>query len=298
MNLQVTYDWDGLRRVCRALRGPGGCNWDRAQSLTTLTPYVLEETHELLEAVSRGDPHQITEEMGDLLYLLVFMLTIAEEDSRFDFSAVARTIIEKMIRRHPHVFGPAPGELDPGEVSEQWESIKKREREQRAAKPAGRLEGGARGLPALLDAYRVQEKAASLGFDWPGAGGVLEKLDEEVRELRAALRETCAGTPADPGRSARPPKSTAPSSGQPHPRVAEEIGDVLFTLVNLARHLRGDPEQLLRSSTRKFQHRFGLMEQILEERGTPLEEADLETMEAAWQQAKRRGTQGAGGEAQ
>jgi MazG family protein len=297
MNLQATYDWDGLRRVCRTLRGPGGCNWDRAQTLATLTPYVLEETHEFLEAVTRGDAREIAEEMGDLLYLLVFMLTIAEEESRFDFRDVARAIIEKMIRRHPHVFGPAPGELRPDEVSEQWESIKKREREEREVKPSGRLAGGARSLPALLDAFRVQEKAASMGFDWPGPDGVLTKLDEETQELRAALRGGGAQAGADVGPSAQPPAGPAPSGRELHPRVAEEIGDLLFTLVNLARHLRGDPEQLLRRSTRKFQHRFGLMEQILEKRGTTLEEADLETMEDAWQQAKRQDTQPAEGSA-
>ncbi|MCK4305160.1 MAG: nucleoside triphosphate pyrophosphohydrolase [Candidatus Eisenbacteria sp.] len=301
MDLQVTYDWEGLRRVCRILRGPGGCNWDRAQTLETLTPYVLEETHEFLEAIGRGDAGEMAEEMGDLLYLLVFMITIAEEESRFDFGDVTRSIIDKMIRRHPHVFGTTRQGLTPAEVSEQWESIKDRERDKhsRGGKP-GRLASGARGLPALLDAYRVQEKAASFGFDWTDVSSVLQKLDEERKELDEALAR-CTGevrkvtAPADvPARAADAGDRASPRGPKQHgdaredltPQITDELGDLLFTLVNLARHLKKDPEQILRQSTQKFQRRFSRMEQILKQSGSTLSDADLDRMESAWQQAK------------
>lgn len=265
MESQETYDWDGLRALCRKLRAPGGCDWDRAQTLETLTPYLLEETHEVLEAIGSRENDRTLEEMGDLLFLVAFMITIAEEEERFSLAQVLEGIIQKMIRRHPHIFGDTLRSMGFDEAREQWETIKKREKQTRE-----RLASGAETLPALIAAYRVQEKAASFGFDWPEIEPVIEKLEEETRELQLALetRDT--------------------------DRVAceEEVGDLLFTLVNLARHLETDPEQLLKAATRKFRHRFGLMEEILSERGVGLAAADLETMEAAWQAAKRREAEG------
>ncbi len=262
MDLQGACDWESLRALCRALRAPDGCAWDRAQTAPTLTPYLLEETHELLEAIARSDDRAIAEELGDLLYLIVFVITMAEEEGRFTFEDVAGGIIAKLIRRHPHVFAGAP------HTHATWEEIKRGEAaDQAGATPAegrsGRLTAGARGLPALIEAYRVQEKAAGYGFDWPGVEGVLEKLREEEGELREALEQRAAG------------------------QSQAEIGDLLFTLVNLARHLRGDPEQLLRQTTRRFQERFARMEAILAREGHPWPGADLARMEAAWQQAKR-----------
>jgi len=262
MNLQDACDWTRLRDLCRTLRSPGGCAWDRAQTPRTLTPYLLEETHELLEAIADGDDRATAEELGDLLYLIVFLITMAEEEGRFGFEEVAGGIIGKLIRRHPHVFAGAPA------ARAAWEKIKRAEAANKlGGDPAvdipDRLDAGARGLPALIDAFRVQEKAADYGFDWPGVDGVLAKLAEEQGELRQALE--------------------AGDAEQSH----AEAGDLLFTLVNLARHLRGDPEQILRRTTRKFRERFRRMEAILAREGRSLESADLPAMEAAWQQAKR-----------
>jgi len=280
MDAQVTYDWEGLRGLCRTLRAPGGCRWDRAQTLATLTPYLLEETHELIEALANGDDRAAAEELGDLLYLIVFVLTIAEEEGRFDGESVARGIIAKLIRRHPHVFGSEAGEAGDASAAQaraSWEQIKRRETQgtvgpttagadaefQGGTAPApARLDVGARGLPALIEAFRVQEKAAGFGFDWPDVAGVVDKLHEEQKELGDALAERDAE------------------------RTHEEVGDLLFTLVNLARHLRGDPEQILKRATRKFQGRFARMATILAREGHPPGAADLITMEAAWQRAK------------
>ncbi len=264
MDLQAANGWEGLRALCRALRSPDGCRWDRAQTGRSLSPYLLEEMHELLEAIHADDDRRVVEELGDLLFLIVFALTIAEEESRFTFDQVASGVIAKMIRRHPHVFGEARRDLAAAQANEQWERIKREEPDRQAGRSASDLRVGARGLPALLEALRVQEKAASHGFDWPDTGGVIEKLEEERAELARALE------------------------AQHGVAIEEELGDMLFTLVNLARHLRSDPEQLLRRTTRKFQTRFGRMARLLGEDGTALADADLDTMEAAWQRAKRK----------
>ncbi len=267
MTLQVTNDFAGLREVCRRLRAPDGCSWDRAQTIKSVTPYLLEEVHELLEAIGSGDDAKVAEETGDLLYLLVFVMTMAEEENRFSYGDVAGGIIGKLIRRHPHIFGSESTSLEAHEVRRQWETIKAQEREDAGSAARGsspdRLHSGARGLPALLDAFRIQEKAASLGFDWPSLAPVLEKLDEERAELAAALEFDPASREAQ-----------------------AELGDLLFTVVNLARHLRTDPEQELRATTARFRRRFGRMEEILEARDMSLDTADLDTMEAAWQEAK------------
>jgi MazG family protein len=266
MDPQALQGWEGLRELCRILRGPGGCSWDRAQTAATLTPYVLEETHEVLEAVTAGDDQRLKEEIGDLLFLLLFLIAIAEEESRFTFDELAGATISKMIRRHPHVFGPAAGAIEPEQAADQWEQIKHVERARRGG-GHDRLASGAAGLPALLEAYRVQEKAAGLGFDWPDTLAVLAKLDEERAELAEAM--------------------SASGGGQGTAEVHAETGDLLFTLVNLARHLRADPEQLLRRTTQRFQERFRRMEAILTAEGIDLADADLETMERAWQRGKR-----------
>jgi len=261
MDARVSHDWDGLRQLCAQLRAPGGCSWDRAQTIRTLTPYLLEETHELLDAIAADESGRIAEEIGDLLYLLISVLTIAEEEGRFRFSDVAAQASQKLIRRHPHVFGAAGASADPAVARRGWESIKRRENEDRA-RPRPPLASGAERLPALLEAFRVQEKAAGLGFDWASPAEVLEKLDEERAELATAL--------ADHGAAA----------------VREELGDILFTVVNLARHLGEDPEQLLRQTVGKFRTRFARMEALLAAQGQALGQVDLATMEEAWQRAK------------
>lgn len=307
MSTQPSKDWEGLRAICRRLRAPNGCTWDRGQTLETVTPYLLEEAHELIDAIGRRDRAATVEELGDLLYLLVFLVTIAEEEGRFRFEDVAVGITTKLIRRHPHVFGDTPETLDPEAVRTQWETIKASEREdaEQGAKESAtgtstagppdrhRLACGARGLPALLAAYRVQEKAASFGFDWPDLSPVLAKLDEEREELGDALRAEGALAAGDA--TVSPPVDDPPpreAEGTPRGRIAgpasqHELGDVLFAAVNLARHIGADPEVALRGTIDRFRSRFAGMEAVLEAEGHSLKDADLDTMERAWQAAKR-----------
>jgi MazG family protein len=268
MDPQVPPGWEGLRELCRILRAPNGCAWDRAQTVASLTPYLLEETHEVLEAIAARDDRRLQEEIGDLLFLLAFLITVAEADARFSFDRLAAATIEKMIRRHPHVFDQTAAGADARQAGEQWEHIKQTERRARGD-AGGRLASGAERLPALLEAFRVQEKAAGLGFDWPQLAGVTDKLDEERDELARAI----AASP-DPRRD---------------DAVLDEVGDLLFTLVNLARHLGADPEQLLKRTTRRFQERFGRMEMILTAEGARLGAADLASLERAWQRSKQTG---------
>jgi ATP diphosphatase len=222
--------------------------------------------HEVLEAIETREDPRLVEELGDLLYLIVFTITIAEEQSRFTFGEIAEGISAKLIRRHPHVFREPPSARSAAQAGERWEAAKRAEKRRRGDR-RGPLASGANTLPALLEAFRVQEKAAGFGFDWPAADQVLAKLDEERRELAAAMQ--------------------SPPSAQRTRALGEELGDLLFTLVNLSRHLGEDPEGLLKAATRKFQRRFAGMERVLEREGPGLEAAGLETMEAAWQQAKR-----------
>jgi len=265
MNPQVSHTFAELRQICRRLREPGGCPWDREQTPSTLTPYLLEETHEVIEAIESGESARLREELGDLLYLIVFVVTIAEEERRLTFEEVIGTILAKLIRRHPRVFGAQP-EAEQARPGEGWEEAKRAEKRTRGDR-RGTLASGAGTLPALLEAFRVQEKAAGFGFDWPHARAVLAKLDEEREELARAMAEDRGGSA---GRAA----------------VRDELGDLLFTMVNLSRRLGEDPERLLKHATRKFQERFHRMEAILEEQGPGLKAADLDTMEAAWQKAK------------
>ncbi len=265
MESQASDDWEGLRNVCRILRAPGGCGWDREQSWRSLTPYLLEETHEVLDAISSDDPRRLAEEIGDLLYLLVFLITIAEEQSLFRFEDVARGIVGKLIRRHPQIFAAEPGEQRTGasDRDRQWETIKRTERD---AQGPDLLARNAAPLPALLEAYRTQEKAAAFGFDWPAAPPVLEKLDEERAELARAM---ALSSPDDRRLATR-----------------DELGDLLFTMVNLARHLGEDPEQALRGTIAKFRTRFARMAALLESERIAVVDADLQTLEGAWQRAK------------
>lgn len=247
-----------LARLMAQLRGPKGCPWDRKQTLQNLKVYLIDEAYEVLQAVDSGDPQLLCEELGDLLFQIVFMARLAQEGGSFDLEEVIGRIEEKMIRRHPHVFGDASAST-PQEVLSQWDSIKKAE-----GKPSGTsvLSGIPEELPALYRAYRLGLKAAKVGFDWHGPLEVMDKVREELRELEKALE-----------------------SGQTD-RAAQELGDLLFALANLARHLDREPEGVLRQANRKFQRRFELMEQALKSRGMSLKEAGLEQMEQLWQEAK------------
>jgi MazG family protein len=242
------------------LRGPDGCPWDREQTLRTLRPYVLEETYEVLEAIDSGDPREHCEELGDLLLQIVFQAQLAKEERRFDFADVAEAISNKLVSRHPHVFGDAQVKDAEG-VLRQWAALK---REEKKAKGGGAsvLEGVPREMPALARADRLTEKASRVGFDWPDAAGARAKIVEELGELDRALEAGDAES------------------------VEHELGDLLFAAANLGRKLGIPPEEALRGAVARFVSRFSHVERELARRGVPHGEATLAEMDALWEEAK------------
>lgn len=254
-----------LVTVMARLRAPDGCPWDREQTFASLVPYTVEEAYEVMDAAQRGDPDDLREELGDLLFQVVFYARIAEELGHFDLGDVAAVISEKLVRRHPHVFG-ADGAAPVVAVSGAWEAHKAEERQRRAAKKGegapGVLAGVARALPSLRRAVKLQDRAARVGFDWPAVERVLEKVEEEVAELRAELAA------ADPA------------------RLDHELGDVLLAVSNVARHIGVDPEQALHRANRRFERRFACMEALSAQEGKRMEELSLEEQEALWVRAK------------
>jgi len=259
---------DRLLEIMARLRDPErGCPWDVAQSFATIAPYTIEEAYEVADAIARHDLDALRDELGDLLLQVVFHARMAEEARSFDFEAVAGAIADKMIRRHPHVFGEE--EIKDAETQRQaWETHKESERAAAAAAHGkvgeSALDGVALSLPALTRALKLQRRAARVGFDWTETASVLAKIEEEIRELRAELVE-----------------------GSPPERVEDELGDLLFSLVNLARRLELDPEAALRQSNAKFERRFRRVEGLLAEAGKVLKEATLDEMDALWERAKR-----------
>ena len=259
-------DLSRLLEIMARLRDPErGCPWDLEQSFATIAPYTIEEAYEVAEAAERGEPEPLKDELGDLLLQVVFHSRMAEEAGHFNFNDVARGIADKMIRRHPHVFADA--EVD-GAAAQTvaWEAQKAEERRAKAAaagRPESALDGVGLGLPALTRAEKLQKRAARVGFDWPSAAPVLDKIDEEIGELRAEIAQ-----------------------GDAPARVAEELGDFLFAAVNLARKLGVDPEQALRNANRKFERRFRAIERRLAARGKAVGTASLDEMEAEWQRVK------------
>lgn len=250
-----------LVEILRKLRSPGGCNWDQAQTTTSLLPYLLEETYETIEAAEDHDYERLKGELGDLLLHIIFQAEIAEEKGEFDISDVVKVITEKMILRHPHVFDEKQ-DLTPEQVRENWEALKLKQRRKSESNETV-LSGVPRTMPALLKAYRVQEKAAQFGFDWEKAEDIFAKIEEELEEFRTALkRNDEAG-------------------------IREEFGDLIFSLVNFARHINAEPEFCLNATTAKFTRRFDRMEQALAGRGIDLKQATLEQMEEEWQRAKQ-----------
>ncbi len=254
---------DRLRALMHRLRAPGGCPWDAEQTHHSLIPNLLEEAYEVLDTIQRHDMPHLREELGDLLLQVVFHSELAEEAGHFDMDEVAHAICEKLVRRHPHVFGDSSAG-DPEAVLKQWDAIKRAEK---GRESAPFLDGVGEGLPALLKAAKLQKKAAKVGFDWPDARAVLEKIHEEVAEVEA---EYAAGTV---NREA----------------LSSELGDLLFSVVNLVRKEGLDPEAVLSAANTKFIRRFHAMERSLLAAGETLENADLPTMEAAWQSAKTEG---------
>lgn len=254
--MSESHPFDALRALCARLRSPGGCPWDREQNFQSLKTYVLEETYELLDALGREDPEALAIELGDLLFQVVFVARLAEERGWFDVLDVCRRIEAKMVRRHPHVFGEAQA-TTAGEVVQRWESIKRGENS-----GGGALSGVPEQLPALLKALRITEKAAALGFDWQLPGDVAAKVAEEAGELASARR------------------------GDSAEQVREELGDLLFAVANLARHLGVDPEDALQGANAKFSARFGRMERAAAGSGASLAGMPLEELDALWEKAK------------
>ena len=254
---------DRLRQIMHILRAPGGCSWDAEQTHESLVPHLIEESYEVAEAIRKGDRAEIVDELGDLLLQPVFHAEIAAESGAFDLDDVASAICEKLIRRHPHVFGDADAD-NPDAVLKQWDEIKKTEKsddENAVAEPF--LKKSNEGMPALMASQKMQRKVAKIGFDWPDAKSVLEKLDEELDEMREALDE------------------------DDRDHLADEIGDVLFVTVNLARKCGFDAETLMAAANAKFVRRFQGVERVLVDQGKAVEDSTLGEMEAAWQEVKR-----------
>ena len=245
------------------LRGPGGCPWDREQTHASLKAMTIEEAYEVLEAIDHGD-EELAGELGDLLLQVVFHSQIAREGGRFTIADVIDRVSAKMVRRHPHVFAGHDADT-PEQVLRTWEAMKRQERRAKGKDATeSALDGVSKSLPAVLEAFQISTKAARLGFDWPDADAVLAKLDEETAELKAAM--------AGPERDALP--------------ISDEIGDLLFAAVNLARKLGLDPESALKSANRKFRRRFRHVEDRLRERGRAPAESTLAEMDALWDEAK------------
>ncbi len=261
--------FERLVDVMRTLREPGGCPWDREQTLATLKPYVLEETYEVLDAIDSGDADELREEIGDFVFEAVFMARIAEEQGLFTIDDAVQAIVDKLVRRHPHVFAreEAHEGITADQVVENWATLKAKERSDRTdTKKRTTLGGVPRSLPSLLRAWEISTRAATVGFDWERATHVLDKIDEEVRELREAVE---AG-----------PASRA--------HAVEEMGDLLFAMANLARKLGMEPEDALRQANDKFTRRFDAMEAAVEADGQRLQDLTLDQMEAYWQRIKKR----------
>jgi len=274
--------FDELVRIMATLRGPQGCPWDREQTLASLRPFLLEETYEALEALDRGDLDSLREELGDLLFEIVFLARIAEEGGHFSVADAAADVGAKLVRRHPHVFGDHARLKTAEEVRGKWEEMKAAERgeeakgaergeEAKGAEGGKTLLGGVpRTLPGLLRAYEYGSRAAAVGFDWVRAADVIDKIEEEVRELRDELSKSAQGDEAERAR-----------------RVEEEMGDLLFAIANLARKLGVEPEAALRRANDKFQARFTALESRVVGRGEKLQDKTLDELEEEWRAIKR-----------
>lgn len=253
-------DFQKLLNIMEKLRGDGGCPWDKEQTRESLKPFILEEAYELIEAIESGDPEKMKEELGDLLFQIVFQCQVAKERKEFEISDVIEKITKKMITRHPHVFGEAEYRTS-AEVIVQWEEQKKLEGKRRESI----LEGVPEALPSLLRAHRLQNRAASVGFDWNKVGDALKKLDEELKEFKKAL-ET-----------------------KEKNEIGEELGDILFMLVNVSRFIGVNPEDALRKTIAKFISRFRYIEMKAADNGRKLSDMTLSEMDKLWEEAKDKG---------
>jgi MazG family protein len=262
-NFSAGERFQRLVAIMARLRAPGGCPWDREQTFETIKPYTLEETYEVLDAIDQRDWPSLAEELGDFILQAVFYAQMAGEQNLFTIDDALDAINEKLVRRHPHVFGDQSAETA-GDVKRIWGEVKAAEQKDKGKEQESLLAGVPRSLPALVEAQQVTSRAAGVGFDWENPEQVLAKLHEELAEFDQARR------------------NAAPEE------LEDEMGDLLFVLVNLARFVKVDPEQALRKTNAKFRRRFGYIERQLAERGKKVSESNIEEMEALWQEAKRR----------
>jgi len=266
-------NFEDLIELMQKLRSPDGCPWDREQTYATLAPMLLEEAYEAFEAVEEardGQPNELRDELGDLLFQIVFYAQVAKEQGDFSINDVTNAIHEKMVRRHPHVFGDTSA-ADTATVLRNWEAMKQDERRAagKSAREESLLDGVSSKAPALMEAHQLSTKAARVGFDWEKLEDIFAKLEEEVGELRAAIQtHVTSNTEAD------------------HTRVREELGDLLFAATNIARHLKVEPEAALKLTNRKFRQRFGFIEKKLRERNQTFDATTLDELEELWQEAK------------
>ncbi len=273
MTDQPRYTLSDLLYLMTRLRDPkSGCPWDVKQTYSSITKSTIEEAYEVVDAIERGDYLHLREELGDLLFQVVFYSQLAKEDELYDFNDVAHTLVAKLIRRHPHVFPDGTlesvsetAQLTESDIKASWEEIKKEERTSKGK--TALLDDVPRSLPSMTRAVKLQKRAASVGFDWPNSEPVFDKLMEEVAELKVELELEL----------------------QAKSKIEEELGDVLFTLVNLARHHNLDPEETLRKANAKFVRRFEFVEESIESTGDSLKEASVSEMEQYWQDAKKKG---------
>jgi len=283
--------------IMERLRAPGGCPWDREQTFDSIKPYTLEETYEVLEAIDNRDWDELPGELGDLLLQVLFYSEMAKEQGTFSIDDVLDRLSGKLVDRHPHVFGDTKADTAT-EVKRNWEALKVEERKRRfgetvdaggsATKTAPSILAGiSSSMPAMFEAHKLSSRAAQVGFDWPDVEGLFDKLSEETGELRQHLQEFPAPGPRPEGRG------VAGSGRQIIPedlraRLEDEVGDLFFVLVNIARYLSLDPESALRKTNRKFRHRFQWMEQRLHERGANPESVSMDELESLWRQAKQQ----------
>lgn len=287
--------------IMARLRGPGGCPWDREQTFDSIKPYTLEEAYEVLEAIDNRDWDELRGELGDLLLQVLFYSQMAQEESKFSIDDVLDRLSDKLVHRHPHVFGDVTAETS-ADVLRNWEAIKAQEKEKKkkleaggskaadVAPPESVLAGVSSAMPALLEAHKLSSRAAHVGFDWPEITGLFEKLEEEAAELKVELRQLPSPV--------RPAARGVAGSGKPQiseelrHRLEEEVGDMFFVLVNIARYLALDPESALKKTNRKFKRRFQWMEERLRASGRGAQDATTEELELLWQQAKQHELRG------
>jgi len=281
--------------IMARLRGPGGCPWDREQTFDSIKPYTLEEAYEVLEAIDNRDWDELRGELGDLLLQVLFYSQMAQEGNRFSIDDVLDRLSTKLVNRHPHVFGNVTAETS-ADVLRNWEALKAEEKKKRLEAGGGKsaktdssesvLAGVSSAMPALLEAHKLSSRAAHVGFDWPEMAGLFEKLEEEVTELKDELQHLPSAV--------QPVARGVAGSGKPQvpeelrSRLEEEVGDMFFVLVNIARYLSLDPESALKKTNRKFKRRFQWMEEQLRTNGRTPQQATMDELESLWQQAKQQ----------